>query len=144
MPCLNFCFPPRAFACRPGAWNRMTGLTARPLSFSRRRAELSGRDTSFLVPASCQLDVLPPVVSDRRGFLSSAGEGCPQEVWSVQWLARLPSGISESKRKAELQRPFFHSSSTTVAIATEGCCADWHPEKHHSLKLLCGAPVASQ
>lgn len=42
------------------------------------------RVTSFLVPASCQLErVLPRFVSDWRGFLSSTGEGCQEEVWGA-------------------------------------------------------------
>lgn len=136
LPARGLCLPTRCLEPNDG-------LDCTAASFSRRQAELSSRDTSFLVPASRQLDVLPRVVSDRRGFLSSAGEGCPEEVWSMQWLIR-PSCSSAPKSKAELQWPCFHSSSTTVAVATGGCWAHRHPEEHHSLKVLCGAPVASQ
>lgn len=71
--------PPRISARSPGVGNRTTGLAARWLSFSGRRAELrAGAQLSLeghilLVPTSRQLEwSLPRVVSARQGFLSSA------------------------------------------------------------------------
>lgn len=58
----------------------------------------------------------------------------------MQQLARPSFCIFERKGKAELQSCCFHCAAATVAVATGGCSAGWHPDGHRPLKLVCGAP----
>jgi len=85
--CFNFCFPlgPSPTAQVPVTeWRAWLHGSLRSQEVGQSSAPdrvCCLRVTSFLVPASCQLErVLPRVVSDRSGFLSSAGEGCQEEV----------------------------------------------------------------